>query len=116
MNYKGHKRGAIFLIASTIILKDNLTLFEIPMIISGIYLGSFLPDLDSDKSYLKSKLSIKFKLPLKHRGRFFHSIYTLLGISILIPISTWFLYLLIGVFGHHLLDMTTKRGLKNYFK
>lgn len=125
MNYKGHRNGAIFIIASTLIIKDSFTISETIKIISGVYLGSFLPDIDHSKSTIKNKIPLlklynllpKNKWTMK-RGRMFHSVYTLLFIAFLYVITgnTFFIHLFNGVLGHHLLDMTTSAGLKNYFK
>lgn len=151
MNKAGHRAGAFGVIGATLAVQycfkinagvEGLILFP------AIYVGSFLPDMDADYSYFRSKLpgvsnaytyiQKKFQnnpdmhMVLKHRGLLFHSVWTLILLAVpalvllILPqigLSGFnlnklgycgFIGLVIGCFGHHLLDMTTPAGLPQY--
>lgn len=113
MNKKGHQIGCVVLCGIAIYSKQYLLL-------PGIIVGSFLPDLDCRSgSYIRQKLPLLGKLyntlpsnrlfgryGVNHRSLLLHSVYTLLAMLTLIYIfkSELLLGLLIGVAGHLLLD------------
>lgn len=129
MNKKGHYGGFVAAAAvSFIITKDPVLSF------SGAWLGSFIPDVDNDKSYINAKIYLfrDFYKPIqklafknkhtynifKHRGALTHSWLT---IAILIILYKYFndnsflFGILIGVFIHHILDMFTSHGLRYFY-
>jgi membrane-bound metal-dependent hydrolase YbcI (DUF457 family) len=125
MNKLGHSIGAVITSAICIHTVEDSVLFE-SLMTCGVILGSFLPDLDADYSTIKSKLPLLGKafegvqkiLPdnpiTRHRGALMHSIWTL------IPFIIFHKYIFIlgvgaGILGHHILDMTTKAGLKYFW-
>lgn len=112
MNKKGHTFGCIAVSCiSYYTTKD-------PIIIPGIIIGSFLPDLDAEYSYIRSKLPILAIvydiLPknnfTKHRGALLHSFLTLLICYFLNLKGLCF-----GILGHHILDMLTPAGLTYFY-
>jgi membrane-bound metal-dependent hydrolase YbcI (DUF457 family) len=125
MNKKGHSVGAAIVSALTIYyMKDDL-LTEL-ITISGVVIGSFVPDIDAEYSTFNKKCPIIpkiFKIIQKilpdnpitsHRGALFHSILTLIPFAIFYKVS-FVLGMGLGILGHHLLDMTTPAGLRYFF-
>ena len=132
MNKKGHYAGFFF--SATIITLANKTGFNIQnevIILGSTWLGSFIPDIDAEKSYFNykfgfirdlykpiQKLAFKNQTTyniFKHRGALFHSWVTQFIILILYYITGYYLFLFglwFAVFVHHILDMTTDRGLR----
>jgi membrane-bound metal-dependent hydrolase YbcI (DUF457 family) len=93
-------------------------------LIPGIMIGSVLPDLDANHSYIRSKVKIIAKiydflpnnLVFQHRGLLLHSAWTIALFSYLnVKYGTIFGGIAIGCLSHHLLDMLTSQGLKKYF-
>lgn len=125
MNKRGHSIGAACVSALTIYYMKEPLLTEL-ITISGVVIGSFLPDVDAEYSYFNSKCPVIptiFKLIQKilpdnpitsHRGAMFHSILTLIPFVIFYKIS-FVLGIGLGVLGHHILDMTTPAGLRYFF-
>jgi membrane-bound metal-dependent hydrolase YbcI (DUF457 family) len=125
MNKLGHSVGGVITSAICIhTVKDTIVLES--LMTCGVILGSFIPDLDAEYSTIKSKLSLLGKLfegmqkilpdnPITcHRGALLHSIWTL------IPFVIFHKYLFVlgvgaGILSHHILDMTTKLGLRYFF-
>lgn len=126
MNKMGHKN------TSTLLLGLNLATFtpnsikDFTCMVIGIYIGGFLPDLDAEYSYIRCKLKLASKLYdllpknswFKHRGRLLHSFWTIIILLTLYHLASnlFILWLAVGIFGHHLADMITPKGLPNYFK
>ena len=125
MNKKGHSVGALVVAGAFMYYSKQPIIIEL-VTVTGITIGSFLPDLDAEYSTINSKLPIIptiFKIiqrilpdnPItSHRGALFHSILTL------IPFMIFYKYPLIlgiglGILGHHVLDMTTPAGLRYFF-
>lgn len=122
MNKKGHTVGMILASSLSIYFVKDTVINEILMV-PGIMLGSFLPDIDSEHSTINSKLPkiakvyhfINDILPVNpitcHRGALFHSILTLIPF-ILFRNNPIILGIGIGILGHHILDMMTPAGLR----
>lgn len=129
MNKKGHYGGFVAAFAvSFAITKDPI------LSISGAWLGSFIPDVDTKKSHINAKIyllrdiykpiqKIAFKNSItynifKHRGALTHSWLT---IAMLITLykhfndNSFLFGFLIGVFIHHILDMFTCQGLRYFY-
>lgn len=124
MNKRGHRNGGTALLAvSLVVVQPDIITGAI--MVAGIYFGSFLPDLDADYSYFRKVFKpvavVYDLLPkndlFKHRGLFLHSILTLLWLGGLYYYCEleWFLWVILGVIGHHFLDSLTPMGLKKYF-
>ena len=128
MNKKGHYGGFVVATAiSFVITKDPI------LSITGSWLGSFLPDVDSKKSHINSQIylfrniykpiqKIAFKNGIlynifKHRGAFTHSWLTIIMLIIFLKCNyNSFLFgMLIGVLIHHVLDMFTQQGLRYFY-
>lgn len=89
MNKKGHSIGAALISVASIYYFKKDILTEIT-IVTGIVIGSFMPDIDAEYSYFNSKFPVVPKLYkvvqktlpensiTSHRGALFHSIYTLI--------------------------------------
>jgi hypothetical protein len=115
MNIRGHKWGATAV--TTLVIACTWD----PLFIPGIILGSCLPDIDADYSYIKrGPLKLYSKLPKcrlfgfggrNHRSLLFHSFYTLIGVAALSYYfqSKLILGLLFGIMGHHILDWKIPR-------
>jgi membrane-bound metal-dependent hydrolase YbcI (DUF457 family) len=138
INKLGHTIGCIVIGAVSFQLNYEFHVFEaskIALMECGIFVGSYLPDVDAKNSAIKSyvpilkpyiliqKLAKKNVIAndiFRHRGALFHSwitvfvfLATFAILSIMnIIVSTVSLGLAIGVFGHHLLDMLTPAGLR----
>lgn len=121
MNKFGHSVGA-FLASSATVYMLHQGFIKETIIVSGIVLGSFLPDLDADYSYFNHKFpKIKKVYELlpksnltKHRGALLHSILTLIPFYYF-KSNPFVFGCLIGIIGHHLLDMTTANGLRYFY-
>ena len=125
MNKRGHKIGGVIATSLTLaVLEPNI--LDGAMLTCGIMLGAMLPDIDADYSYFNHKFRIISKvyklipnhnIVFRHRGLLFHSIYTILLLTILYTIFNykWILGIIIGVLSHHILDMLTPARLPNYF-
>jgi membrane-bound metal-dependent hydrolase YbcI (DUF457 family) len=131
MNEKGHRVGAF--VAGGIFLycfKNSQGLDVITGLVC-IGVGAFIPDLDAEHSYIRSKLpklakwysgiADKYKgskvgyMTFRHRGALLHSVWSVL-LCLLVYMYTdrlMFYGLAVGIFSHHLLDMLTPAGL-NY--
>lgn len=121
MNKTGHQIGCIIGVGYSLYTKQ-------PILLPGIILGSFLPDMDcrGNNSYIRSKLKLLGKLwdftpqcklfgyeGYKHRSLLLHSFWTLLSVFILYKYfdNQLILGLLYGLIIHHILDFN-----KSYFK
>lgn len=121
MNKFGHSVGA-FLASSATVYTLNKGLIAESLIVGGIILGSFLPDLDADYSYFNYKFpKIKKMYDLlpkcnltKHIGALLHSIITLIPFYYF-KSNPFVFGCLIGIIGHHILDMTTSNGLRYFY-
>jgi inner membrane protein len=121
MNKLGHSVGAFLASSASVYILHKGFIGE-SLMVGGIILGSFLPDLDADYSYFNSKFpkikKIYELLPkcdlTKHRGALLHSILTLIPFYMLSS-NSFIFGCLIGIIGHHLLDMTTKQGLRYFY-
>lgn len=118
MNKNMHITAGILFSIGSIYFRGSLDF------IPGILIGSVLPDLDANYSYIRSKIKIIAKiydflpnnLIFKHRGLLLHSIWTIVLFSYLnYKYGYLFGSIAIGCFSHHLLDILTKQGLKKYF-
>jgi uncharacterized metal-binding protein len=121
LNIKGHKRICLAIIAGHYIFTQDIA----PLVYTGIVLGTILPDLDAEYSYVKKWFPWLGKLydllpknsVFKHRGYLLHSIWTILACLILwykLPLGLfWGSFL--GILGHHVADWTTPHSLPNYF-
>jgi membrane-bound metal-dependent hydrolase YbcI (DUF457 family) len=107
VNKLGHSVGAIVVLGTTIAAtqyyKIDLGLTDTIGLYTGITVGSFLPDLDADYSYFRSKLPIiptvytwvqkaVKGIPVlddifKHRGALLHSVWTLVILGILMYLT-----------------------------
>lgn len=124
MNYRGHRNVGLVIVSGVTyygIIKDvSFMALDI-----GILIGSFIPDLDADRSFIRSKLKLASKiydlLPKcrlfgyggrNHRSLLLHSVWT-----VLTPLITGLLFdikiligLAIGLLGHHTADkLITKK-------
>lgn len=127
MNGKQHLIGGISaaILFSLVAHDTNFLVFI------GSVTGSLIPDIDSEKSLIKSKVKVlnlynaiynhakktKAKKFFQHRGIIFHSFLTVLfflALACAFRSNTLF-GISIGVFSHHLLDATTPQGLRYYF-
>jgi len=102
MNKLGHTNGALAVAVLTGIaqykFKISLNIFEGVALYSGIYFGSFAPDIDAEYSYIRSRIPLLPTIytaiqktvadvpPLnnvfKHRGALTHSIWALVLLAI----------------------------------
>lgn len=102
---------AVSLVAAVILFNE----MSIPALVA-LMLGSLLPDIDSTKSFLGSKLLI-IGFIFRHRG-IFHSLIAILGLGAL---AYYFLSaeialaFLAGYAIHLLLDMLTHEGITPFF-
>jgi len=124
MNKTGHSIGCILVSTASIYYLHTNILNDIIMT-SGIVLGSFLPDLDADYSFIEYKLKginpmkvIQKILPnnpvTDHRGALLHSILTIIPCIIFMKYD-FVKGLGLGILGHHILDMMTPAGLRYFF-
>lgn len=128
MNKRGHSVGAGITAGLTIYFArkgfiNSKEIIDNSLIILGIIPGAFIPDLDAEYSYIKSKLPIlpglieflQKALPENnitcHRGAMFHSLLTLIPCIIFWKIH-FVLGLGLGILSHHILDMVTPAGLR----
>lgn len=135
MNKLGHSIGGVVTMGLSAALSYkylHLNWYDYGEGLPAIYVGAFIPDMDAEHSYIRSKIPVLPKVytgiqklfsntPLncvfKHRGLLFHSFYTFLPIGFAgyyTHLYSLFGGLILGILSHHLLDMTTPAGL-NYF-
>lgn len=121
MNKVGHGVGAI-VVSSIALYNINQDVLNNILMVGGVVIGSYLPDLDANYSYAKSKVKILGtlyeKLPQNdftmHRGGMLHSIITLIPFIILYRYS-FILGLGMGILGHHILDLFSQQGLRYFY-
>lgn len=125
MNKTGHSIGCLVMVGTFSYYSKQPWDYTL-MAISGIIIGSFIPDIDADYSYFNHKCPILpriFKFIQKvlpenpvtnHRGALFHSVLTLIPFIVYHKIPFMF-GMGLGIFGHHVLDMTTPAGLRYFF-
>lgn len=121
MNKIGHSLGAVT-ISALIINKIDQPIISTVLITGGIIIGSFLPDLDAKYSFIRNKFKLFAALYdllpqnsfTQHRGALFHSVLTLIPLILLSKYSI-ILGVLLGVLGHHILDMLSGQGLRYFW-
>lgn len=145
MDKAGHLVGGIVTIGLALKFNDfsftnETKIIEGGLMSVGILVGAFLPDLDAEQSYFNSKTVFTpgiYKIIheifrgtfineiFKHRGALLHSIWTII-IALIIRvfagltlsnaiIPTILTGMIFGIISHHILDMTTIRGLRYFY-
>jgi membrane-bound metal-dependent hydrolase YbcI (DUF457 family) len=121
MKKEGHTIGAIA-VASLAIYNIDQSVIQHSIMASGIFFGTYLPDLDANHSYIRSKIKILAKLYdllpqndlTMHRGALLHSILTLIPFIIFYK-NNLMLGIGFGILGHHILDMFSDHGLRYFY-
>ena len=134
MNKFGHTIGGIIVSTTAlyIVYKTGLKLetHNYMLIAAGIMGGSFVPDVDAEYSYIRSKMKTISKIytsiqksvkdiaalnnVFKHRGALFHSWMTLMPFIFAFLATRFYIFfgIAIGILGHHILDMMTPAKLR----
>jgi len=134
MNKFGHTIGLVAVAGLTIYANNKLGLgFNNLYLVIGVSIGSYLPDLDAEYSFIRAKIplipfiysSIQETAKVskvsndifKHRGALLHSWITAALFAIL-WLYTGFDALfgvMLGILGHHALDAPSKKGLRWFY-